>query len=168
MQQATTQPVPFFQRYINLVQAPTAADAVRKYSAQILEFYTSLPEEKAQYSYGEGKWTLLEVMQHIIDSERVFSYRAMRIARNDATPLPGFDQDSFVENSQAGGRSLSSLKEEFTLLRSATDIFVLTLTESQLANAGTTNNTPITANAIVYIIYGHLLHHINVIKQRYL
>ncbi len=108
------------------------------------------------------------MLQHIIDAERVFSYRAMRIARNDATPLPGFDENSYTANSLACRRDFESLKKEFALLRQATDILVLTLGEDQLQNIGTASNNPVTANAIVFLTYGHLLHHINIIRERYL
>ncbi len=158
----------FYHHYISLVNADSAAEAVKLHSAEILAFYTNLPAEKAQHAYADGKWTIQEVLQHIIDAERVFSYRTLRIARKDTTPLPGFDENSFNANSEAGNRSFDSLKQELGLLRQGTDIFIETLSEGQLQNFGTASNSPITANAIAFIIYGHLLHHINIIKERYL
>jgi uncharacterized damage-inducible protein DinB len=163
-----TDSAPFYHNYIGLVNAGSALEAVKNHSGEIAAFYASLPEDKADHAYAEGKWTIKEVLQHLIDAERVFSYRATRIVRKDATPLPSFDENSYAANSQAGNRSLDSLKEEFALLRGATDIFVSTLNEEQLQNSGTASNKPITANAIVFIIYGHSLHHMNIIKERYL
>jgi hypothetical protein len=157
----------FYHHYISLVKADSAAEAVKVHSAEILAFYTSLPIERAQYAYTDGKWTILEVLQHVIDAERVFSYRTLRIARKDATPLPGFDENSFTANSEAGNRNFDSLKKEFALLRQSTDIFIETLNEGQLQNFGVASNNAITANAIAFITYGHLLHHINIIKERY-
>lgn len=158
----------FYHNYINLVKTSSAAEAVKTYSAKILAFYTALPADKANYAYAEGKWTVQEVLQHVIDAERVFTYRALRIARKDTTPLPGFDENSFTANSEASSRSFDSLKQEFALLRQATDVFIETLNDSQLQNIGTASNNPITANAIAFIIYGHLLHHMNITKERYL
>ena len=163
-----TDAAPFYQHYIGLVNAESAADAVKNHSAEILAFYTSLPADKADFAYAEGKWTIKEVLQHVIDAERVFSYRCMRIARKDTTPLPGFDENSYAANSQADKRDFDLMKEEFSLLRGASDIFVSTLIEEQLQNVGVTSNNPITANAIAFIMYGHLLHHMNIINERYL
>ncbi len=158
----------FYHHYIGLVKADSAAEAVKKHSAEILAFYCSLPADKADFAYGEGKWTIKEVLLHVIDAERVFSYRCTRIARNDATPLPGFDENAYTANAQASNRTFESILEEFTALRRASDIFIGTLGEDQLQRTGTASNSPITANAVAFIMYGHLLHHINVIRERYL
>jgi uncharacterized damage-inducible protein DinB len=162
-----TDSAPYTHNYISLVNGDSAAEAVKNHAGEILTFYTGLPDDKAQFAYGKGKWTLQEVLQHVIDAERVFSYRAMRIARKDATPLPGFDENSYTVNSQACNRSFASLKDEFALLRRATDIFISTLNEEQLQNTGFASNSPVTANAVAFIVYGHLLHHIDIIKERY-
>ncbi len=158
----------FYHHYIGLVKAGSAAEAVKKHSAEILDFYSGLPDAKADFAYAEGKWTIKELLLHVIDAERVFSYRCMRIARNDATPLPGFDENAYTANAQAANRTFESLKEEFAALRRASDIFVATLSEDQLQRNGTASNNPITANAVAFIMYGHLLHHINIIRERYL
>lgn len=158
----------FGQHYIALAKGETAAEVVNNHAAEILAFYTNLPEEKAHFAYADGKWTIIEVLQHIIDAERVFSYRTTRIARKDTTPLPGFDENAYTENSLAYKRDFNLLKEEFTALRRATDIFISSLDEEQLQQSGTASGKYITANAIAFIIYGHLLHHINIIKERYL
>ena len=158
----------FGQHYIALTRGDTALEVVNNHKAEILAFYTGLPAEKANYAYAEGKWTIRELLQHLIDAERVFTYRATRIARKDTTPLPGFDENSYAANSMADKRDFNSLKEEFTALRNATDIFISSLSEDQLQQPGNSSGKYITANAIAFIIYGHLLHHINIIKERYL
>jgi hypothetical protein len=158
----------FGQHYIALAQGDTAAEVVSNHAAEILEFYASLPEEKAHYAYADGKWTIIELLQHIIDAERVFTYRATRIARKDTTPLPGFDENAFTDNSLAYKRDFNLLKEEFIALRKSTDIFISSLDEEQLQQSGTASGKYITANAIAFIIYGHLLHHINITRERYL
>ncbi|HVX50402.1 MAG TPA: DinB family protein, partial [Chitinophagaceae bacterium] len=142
--------------------------AVQNHAAEILAFYTSLPKDKKDHAYAEGKWTIIELLQHVIDAERVFTYRALRFARKDATPLAGFDENDYAANSMAGSRNFDELKEEFAALRKATDIFFSSLNEEQLQQGGTSNNRYITVNALAFITYGHLLHHINIIKERYL
>lgn len=158
----------FGQHYIALAQGNSAKEIVANHATDILQFYANLPAEKKDFAYAEGKWTIIEVLQHVIDAERVFTYRAMRFARKDATPLPGFEENDYAANAQASTRDFDELKEEFAALRKATDIFASTLHEDQLQNGGQSNNRYITANALIFIIYGHLLHHMNVIKERYL
>lgn len=158
----------FGQHYIAAAQGDSPKEVISRYAAEILEFYTSLPAEKKDYAYGEGKWTIIEVLQHVIDAERVFAYRATRIARKDTTPLPGFDENMFAENSLAGQRDFEEMKEEFAALRKSTDIFMAALTEEQLQQSGTASAKYITVNAIAFITYGHLIHHMNIIRERYL
>lgn len=158
----------FYHHYIGLVQAGSAVEAVTAHAGEILDFYTNLPDDMQHYAYAEGKWTIKEVLQHVIDAERVFAYRLLRIARKDTTPLAGFDENLYVLNAKTASRDFNLMQQEFTLLRQSTDILVSTLDEDQLQNTGTASNNPITANAIAFIIYGHLLHHLNIIKERYL
>lgn len=168
MARPTGTEIGFGGHYIALAQGNSAKEVVTNHASDILQFYTSLPAEKKDHAYADGKWTIIELLQHVIDAERVFTYRAMRFARKDTTPLPGFDENEYTPASNAGERDFDSLKEEFTALRKATDIFVSTLSEEQLQRGGTSSNKYITANALVFIIYGHLLHHINIIKDKYL
>ncbi|MGN6618942.1 MAG: DinB family protein [Ilyomonas sp.] len=159
---------PHFQKYIDLVKGNNIADIIANHEAELSSFYNALPEEKAEYAYAENKWTIKEVLQHLIDAERIFAYRALRIARNDSTPLPGFDEDSYAENANANSRSLSSLKDEFNAVRNASDKLLLSLTEEQLQHKGTSSNHSSTSNSFAYMIYGHLLHHKNILQERYL
>jgi hypothetical protein len=158
----------YFSRYISKADANSLAEAVTIYAKSLLHFYTGLPEAKADYAYAPGKWTVKEVVQHVIDAERIFSYRVLRIGRKDTTPLPSFDENSYAENSLANNRSLASLKEEFVAVRKSTDLLINSLSEEQLAQEGVSSNLPITANAIGYIVFGHLLHHKEVLEERYL
>jgi uncharacterized damage-inducible protein DinB len=145
-----TDAAPFYHKYISLATGESAKEVVKNHSNDILSFFTTLPADKADYAYADGKWTIKEVIQHVIDAERVFSYRAMRMARNDSTPLPGFDENSYTANSQASSRDFESLKQEFTFLRAATDIFIATLNENQLQYGGIASNYPVTANAVAF------------------
>jgi len=159
---------PYFARYISKVNAGSVSEAINLYSGSLNDFYTNLPEEKADYAYAPSKWTLKELLLHIIDAERIFSYRVLRIARKDKTPLASFDENSYAENSLAGERSFASIKEEFLAVRKATDLLFASLNDEQFAQQGIASNLPVTANAIGFITFGHMLHHKEVIEEKYL
>ena len=108
------------------------------------------------------------MLQHIIDAERIFAYRALRIARGDKTPLPGFDEVTYAAASHATTRNWTDLLEEFGAVRQSTDLFLKSLKPEDLQQTGTTNGQPNTCIAIAFVVYGHILHHINVLKERYL
>jgi uncharacterized damage-inducible protein DinB len=165
--QATDFP-PYFARYISQVDADSLSDAAKTYSSSLVSFYSNLPEEKAAFSYAPGKWTLQELLQHVVDTERIMSYRLLRIARKDKTPLPSFDENWYAEHSLANNRSFTSIKEEFNAVRKSTDLLIQSLSETQLSEEGVASNLPVTANAVGYIIFGHMLHHKKVIEEKYL
>lgn len=158
----------YFENYINLVHANTLSEAIDKYSKPISDFYTTIPEEKLDYRYAPNKWSIKEVLQHITDTERIFAYRALRIARQDKTPLAGFDENKYVLASNAATRSWQSLLEEFEAVRKSTDLLLQSFTPDQLQQAGMTNEQSNTTVAISFIVFGHILHHINILKERYL
>lgn len=159
---------PYYHKYISNVQGQTVAEIISNHAEELLQFYTSIPDDKGDYAYFPGKWTVKELMQHVIDAERVFSYRALRFARKDTIPLAGFDENSYSVNSFAAERSLASLKDEFAAVRKATDIMLSTFNETQLHQSGIASDHLVTVNALAYIIYGHLLHHKNILEERYL
>lgn len=128
----------------------------------------SLPVEKLHYRYAPGKWTIKEILLHIIDAERIFLYRALRFARKDATPLSGYDQDPYVEASRANERSIDDLLEEFTHVRRSAVSFFSSLDNDAWMRSGTANNTSVSVRALAYIIAGHELHHLKIIKEKYL
>lgn len=158
----------FYHKYISYTKGNSVADIIANHSKDIHDFYNSLPEEKADYAYAAGKWTIKQVLQHVIDAERIFTYRALRIARKDTTPLPGFDENSYADNDGSSNRTLQSLKEEFRSLRAATDLLLASFSETQLSESGTASNKSITTNALCFITYGHLLHHKAITQERYL
>ena len=159
---------PYFSRYIAKVNAESVAEAIAVYAKPLSDFYAGLPEEKAVYRYAPGKWTLKELLQHVIDAERIFSYRILRIARKDKTPLASFDEDNYAANSLSSERNFDSIKEEFLAVRKATDLLLLSLNEEQLAQQGIASELPVTANAIAFITFGHMLHHKGVLEEKYL
>ena len=158
---------PYYQKYIALAKGDSVHEIVRNHAFELQEFYNNLPDAKADFAYADGKWTLKQVLQHVTDAERVFAYRALRIARNDTTPLASFDENVYVENGFAKERALSSLKQEFNSVRAATDVFLLALNDEQINRVGTASNNPVSVNALAFIIYGHLLHHQNIFRERY-
>ncbi|WP_333693868.1 DinB family protein [Flavobacterium sp.] len=133
-----------------------------------LDFLKSIPEEKYEYRYAEGKWTIKDIIQHVIDAERIFAYRALRIARNDSTPLPGFDENKYVSTAQANSRSLAELLEEFELVRKTTSLLFKTFTQEQLTQLGIASEKSVSVRAIGFICIGHQKHHEKIIRERYL
>ncbi len=158
----------FAVSYVNLVEADTVKDAIEKYSHAIAGFFKSIPTEKIDYRYAENKWTVKEMLQHIIDAERVFTYRAMCIARKDQSSFPGFDENAYAANSKASARRWEDLLEEFDVTRRSTDLMLLSFDEEQLQQTGTTNNSTNSVDAIGFTLYGHLLHHKKILEERYL
>jgi uncharacterized damage-inducible protein DinB len=131
-------------------------------------FILSLPVNKLIYRYAENKWTIKEVITHLIDMERIYSYRMLRFARNDQTISPGFNADNYVLYSDANEREISDLLTEFEAVRNATILLLNGLTTEALARSGNINGHPVTVRALAYHIAGHELHHIDIIKERYL
>jgi len=127
-----------------------------------------LPEEKLLYRYAPGKWTIKEMLVHIVDDERIYSYRALRFAREDPTPLPGFEQDPFAASSQANGRPVADILDEFAAVREATIALYRGLPEAALLRSGVADGKRSTVRALGYHIAGHEAHHVRILQQRYL
>ncbi len=133
-----------------------------------IRFVQDIPMDKFDYRYADGKWTIKEIIQHIIDTERVFSYRALRISRNDKTPLPGFDENEFALNTNANDRHLQSLLTELSIVRQGTLALFKSFSEEQLKRIGTASDNQISVRAIGFIIIGHQKHHQTVFQEKYL
>jgi len=131
-------------------------------------FILSVPEERLQYRYAENKWTIKEILVHIMDDERIYAYRALRIARNDKTELPGFEQDDYVPYSRANERSLKNILNEYATIRKATITLFENLDEAAFLRTGVANGHIVSVRALAYHIAGHELHHMSVIRERYL
>ena len=132
-----------------------------------MSLFGSYPENKWHYRYEEGKWHVKELLGHLCDAERIFSTRALRFARNDQTPLPGFEQNDYVPESNVEHRSVPDLLEEYALLRNATIKLFENLTPEMLQRQGTASGWPITVKAIGFVIVGHEKHHQNIFHERY-
>lgn len=167
MNQPQTQEYPeTFNNYINLVNG----DVIKILENQISDFSNFLNNlvEKGDYAYAPGKWTLKELVGHIIDTERIMVYRLVSFARNETAVLPGFDEDSYVTNAFFKNRSLFSLSEEFIALRKANMFLINTLNEEELNRMGNANGKNVSVRALIYILAGHVIHHTNIINERYL
>ena len=156
------------QRYIDAAIGESPLDLITNHSTSFIVFINSIPEEKADYCYALGKWTVKQLLQHLIDTERIFSYRALRFSRGEPLPLPGFNENSYASNAPASHRTLSSLKEEFAFVRQSTDILIKSFTEDQLNKNGVASNYVISVNALCFIIFGHIIHHQKILQERYL
>ncbi|MCL4639878.1 MULTISPECIES: DinB family protein [Olivibacter] len=157
----------FYATYIDTV----FGDVMHVLNEQITSFpafLEAIPAGRSEYAYAEGKWTIKEVVGHVLDTERIMAYRALRFARNDTKALPGFEQEDFVLNARFNERSLASLAEEFVLLRKSNMALFNTFNETELNRRGLASDRLISVRAFLYIVAGHLNHHKNIIKERYL
>jgi hypothetical protein len=157
-----------FFAYINLVKEEDIVSALEKNTKSFRKLLKNIPRKKINYSYAEGKWTLKEMLQHIIDAERVFAYRALTFARKDAAQLPGFDENEWAITSKAVKRKWNDLVDEFDFLRAATEFMFRSFDEEQLLNIGIANSKPMNGAALGFVCAGHVQHHMNIIKERYL
>ncbi len=165
---ASSEYSPYYKSYIARVPGDDVVAALTNQISSSQNLIRGIPEEKGDFRYAEGKWNIRELIGHVIDTERVMAYRALRFARNDPTPLAGFDQDPYVKYSNSEGRSLDSLRNEFTLLREANLCMFLNFDEDAWGRTGTANGHPVSARALSYIIAGHEIHHFNILRERYL
>jgi hypothetical protein len=165
---ATHEFPPYYGTYINEASGADALPVLIAQRESTASFLAAVPEAKAGFRYAEGKWSLREVIGHLSDSERIFSYRLLRFARADETPLAGFDENLYVPAGQFERRSLRDVAREFAAIRDATLSLVGNLDETELGRGGLANGKPITARALVWIIAGHEAHHIRVIRERYM
>jgi uncharacterized damage-inducible protein DinB len=159
----------FYHGYINQVKENELNTAFENQSPAFFKFLDSIPKEKYDYAYAPGKWTIREVLQHIIDGERIFCYRALRFARKDATPLPGFDENLFAQTAKADKREWNDLVEEMKAVRRSTELLFKSFDEEQLNSSGT--STTGLSNYVLglgYIVVGHGIHHMKIIAERYL
>ena len=159
---------PFYKNYVKQIEETDLLQALLISGHRCLELVHSIPEEKADYRYADGKWTIRELLCHIIDAERIFTYRALRFARNDKTPLSGFEENDYAPQANASGRSLQKIAAEMAHLRSATIDLFEGFTPEMLTRKGTANKNELSVIVLGFIIAGHETHHCNILKERYL
>jgi hypothetical protein len=158
----------FYANYINSAPDTEVVKGIQKNTKAFRKFLKNIPAKKRNYAYAEGKWTIGQLLQHIIDAERVFGYRAISFARKDKTPLPSFDENLWANSAQAITRRWEDSVEEFKAVRKSTESLFASLREEDLLFTGTASNHPVNALALGYVIAGHVQHHMNIISERYL
>ena len=158
----------YFATYINIVGNVELLEELEISLHDFIRFCQNIPMDKFDYRYAEGKWTIKEIIQHIIDAERIFSYRALRISRNDKTPLSGFNENDYVDNTNGNSRSLQELLTEMAVVRQSTLSLFKSFSYEQLLRFGIASNNEISVRAIGFIIIGHQKHHQKIFEERYL
>ncbi len=163
----STEYASFYAHYVGLAPEQNGLVALRDSKREALELWKQWPITKQEFAYDTGKWTPKDLIQHLIDSERVFAYRALSIGRGDRTSLPGFDQDEYVLSAKAKNRTWHDLLEEFESVRSSSIALFESLSEES-ENKGNANGDDISVRALCFICSGHLRHHLQIMKERYL
>ncbi len=158
----------FYKGYINSVKEDDMMEALANNTRQFRKFLKHIPGKKINYANAEGKWTVKELLQHMIDAERVFCYRALSFARKDSAPLPSFDENVWAITAKAPKRKWNDLVDEFKALRAANIAFFASLDEEQLQQTGTANNNVMSVAALGFVCAGHVAHHMRIIRERYL
>ena len=159
---------PFYQPYISALDNVVLMDELEISVHRLVKFVQNIPMDKFDYSYAEGKWTIKDILQHLIDAERVFSYRALRFARLDATPLPGFEENDYALNANGSARTIKDLLSELLTVRESTLSLFKNFSDEILMRKGIASGNEMTVRAIGFIIIGHQNHHQKVFQERYL
>ena len=157
----------FYEQYIKLVTAPNVIQELIQQGQGTYALIRQLDKEQASHRYEEGKWSVREVIGHLIDTERVMTYRALCIARGEQQSLPGFDQDDYVSEANFNERSLQSLSAEYDAQRNANVSLLSSLDTDQISKVGLANGSKVSVRALAYIIAGHEQHHLSVLKEKY-
>lgn len=158
----------FYQAYIDNVPEEDVVAALEAQARETATLLGGLSEEQASSRYAPGKWSIKQLVGHVIDGERVFAYRALAFARGETQPLPGFDQDPYVANGGADERPISDLAEELATVRRANVMMFRALSEEAWLRIGTASDNPISVRAIAYGILGHERHHVGILREKYL
>lgn len=159
---------PYYAPYIATIGDVELVEMLTRQLDNFPQFISSIPKDKLHHAYSEGKWTVIQVLVHILDTERIFQYRALRFARNDKTPLPGFDQDMFVTESDAENWDKEELIEKYRTIRKSTIALFEKFSDETLKRVGIASDSPISVAALGFICCGHQKHHRNVLRERYL
>ena len=163
-----TEYLPYYGTYISLVQDGDIRATLGNQLAETLTLLQSIPETRAGFRYAPGKWSIKELVGHIIDGERVFAYRALRFARNDQTPVPGYEQDDYIREASFDDCALADLAAEFSSVRQSSLFLFKHLSEEAWTRRGTANDSEVSVRALAYIIAGHELHHREILRSKYL
>lgn len=158
----------FYAPYLETLEDVILLEELEISVHRLRNFVQNIPMDKYDYRYAEGKWTIKDILQHLIDSERVFAYRAMRFARKDLTPLPGFEENDYADTAEASNRSIRDLLTELAIVREATLCLFKTFSDQTLLLRGTASDREMSVRALGFIIIGHQNHHQRIFEERYL
>jgi uncharacterized damage-inducible protein DinB len=168
MKPANTEYAPYYEGYVSLVPDTDIIFALTQQMNSTLDLLSGIAEQQSNHRYEPGKWSIKELVGHVIDSERIFAYRALRIARGDQTPLAGFEQDGYVASANFDQRRLTDLAQEYRHVRGASLELFKWLSDEAWERRGVANDVEVSARALAWIIAGHELHHMSVLKTKYL
>ena len=159
---------PFYADYLMNLKDENIIEFQKNQLGEIKLIFNSIDEDKGNYTYAEGKWTVKEVLGHLVDTERILAYRTLSFARGEKQTLPGFEQDDYVEEGFFNNRTVKDLLNEFIALREANILMFKSFSDEVLMRRGNANNNEFTVNALQYIIPGHVKHHLKILKEKYL
>ena len=159
---------PYVSRYVEQVGDAPVLEVLARQSGEMEQIFGALDEAKSAFRYAEGKWSLKELLSHMVDTERIMAYRVLCIARGEKQPLPGFDENAYAQLAEYGNRPFADVREEYRLVRGANLLLFRSLTERMLRQVGNANGYAISARAMLYVLTGHEAHHLGIIRERYL
>jgi len=162
-----TEYAPYYEKYISLVPGDELTSLLESQAKRTVQLLAGRSENDGNFRYAPDKWSIKEVLGHISDTERIFTYRALRIARGDATPLASFEQDDYVRGGEFNARTLRDLLEEFAEVRGATSALFRSLHPQAWTRRGVANNNEVSVRALAYMTAGHELHHVKILEERY-
>ena len=159
---------PYYSKYIDQVPEGDVLETLARQEEETVAFLRGLPAELHGHRYAEGKWSIREVVGHVADAERIFAYRALRIARGDQTPLPSFDENAYADTARYDQRDLGSIVDEWVAVRRATLALFDSMSAEEAKRTGTASESPVSVRALAWIVAGHAFHHEKLLRERYL
>ncbi len=159
---------PYYNTYVSLVAGDDVVSILTTQSADLRDALRGMTEDRGSYAYESGKWTIKELLSHIIDCERIFAYRILRVSRGDETPLEGFEQDDYIATSNANDRSFADMLDEFEMMRTSNILMVKNIDDTASKRMGTASGSLVSVRALTYIMAGHVTHHLRILNERYL
>lgn len=159
---------PYYSHYISLIETDDVLSVVRLQPELIQAAFSKIPDDRGSFAYAPGKWSIKEMLSHMIDGERIFAYRILRISRGDATPIEGFEQDDYIRNSNANNRPFAEMIKEFDLQRRSNLLLLENISDESWSRMGTASGKPVSSRALAFILAGHVEHHMRILNDRYL
>jgi hypothetical protein len=158
---------PFYHAYVASVPDGDVIELLRSGGRELVEVIGRIPEDRGSFRYGPDKWSIRDVIGHLIDAERIFSYRALRVARSDRTPLPGFEENSYVQTAGSDARTVADLTRELGVVRESTVLLFDSLPDEAWGRSGVASENEVSVRALAYIVAGHARHHLRILRERY-